>query len=99
VKSPGFFKPRETRTKAQSNYFYFYFIYFLWRKSVEKSPMKTYMVKRAFWKISKKKTKSPHFQEGKKKSFEAATFWGEKKQVLKSLRFVEDLGRFQTFFF
>jgi hypothetical protein len=28
------------------------------------------MVKRAFWKIFKKKTKSPHFQEGKKKSFE-----------------------------
>jgi hypothetical protein len=54
-KSLGFFKPRETHTKAQSSYFYFYFIYFLWRKSVEKSPMKTYMVKRAFWKISKKK--------------------------------------------
>jgi hypothetical protein len=45
------------------------------------------------------KTKSPHFQEGKKKSFEIATFWREKKQVLKSLRFVEDLGRFQAFFF
>jgi hypothetical protein len=29
--------------------------------------MKTYMVKRVFWKISKKKTKLPHFQEGKKK--------------------------------
>jgi hypothetical protein len=46
-----------------------------------------------------KKTKSPHFQEGKKNSFEITTFWGEKKQVLKSLRFVEDLGRFQVFFF
>jgi hypothetical protein len=32
------------------------------------------MVERAFWKISEKKTKSPHFQEGKKKSFEIATF-------------------------
>jgi hypothetical protein len=31
--------------------------------------MKTDMVKQAFWKISKKKTKSPHFQEGKKKEF------------------------------
>jgi len=26
VKSPGFFKPRETHTKAQSNFFIFYFI-------------------------------------------------------------------------
>jgi hypothetical protein len=41
----------------------------------------------------------PHFQEGKKKSFEITTFGGEKKQVLKSLKFVEDLGRFQAFFF
>jgi hypothetical protein len=39
--------------------------------------MKTYMVKRAFWKISPKKTKSPRFQEGKKKSFEIATKYFE----------------------
>jgi hypothetical protein len=32
------------------------------------------MVKQAFWKISKKKTKSPHFQDEKKNSFEIATF-------------------------
>jgi cytochrome bd-type quinol oxidase subunit 1 len=31
------------------------FIYFLWRKSVEKCPLKTYMVKWAFWKIFRKK--------------------------------------------
>ncbi len=79
VKSPGFFKLRGTHTKAQSSYFFFFYFYFLWQKSVEKSPMKTYMVKRAFWKFSKKKTKSPHVEEGKTKSFEIATFWGEKK--------------------
>ncbi len=39
------------------------------------------------------------FRRGKKKSFKIVTFWGRKKQVLKSLRFMEDLGRFQAFFF
>jgi len=78
----------ETHTqRRKAANFIFIFILFLWRKSVEKSPMKTYMVKRVFWKISKKKTKSWHFQEGKKKNFEIATFWGGKKQVLKSSRF------------
>ncbi len=79
VKSPSFFKPRETHTKAQSSYFYFYFIYFLWQKSVEKSPVKTYMVKRAFWKISEKNLNRHISRRGKKKSFEIATFWGERK--------------------
>jgi hypothetical protein len=61
--------PRETYIKVQSNYFYFYFYLFLLRKFAKKSPMKTYMVKRVFWKISKKKIKSRHFKEGKKKEF------------------------------
>jgi hypothetical protein len=30
--------------------------------------MKTYMVKGTFWKISKKRKKSPHFQEENKKT-------------------------------
>jgi hypothetical protein len=62
--------------------------------------MKTYMVKQAFWKISQIKTKSPHFQEGKKKGvLKSSHFEEEKKQVLKLLKFVEDLSRFQAFFF
>jgi hypothetical protein len=43
--------------------------------------MKTYMVKRAFWKIFKKNIKSPHFQEGKKKSFEIAEICGGFGQI------------------
>jgi hypothetical protein len=38
-------------------------------KSVEKSPMKTYMVKRAFWKISQKKNQIATFPGGGKKEF------------------------------
>jgi hypothetical protein len=37
------------------------------------------MVKRAFWKISKKKTKSPHFQEGKKRVLKSPHFEEKKK--------------------
>ncbi len=56
---------RHTQRRKAANFIFVLFI-FCDKKSVEKSPMKTYMVKRAFWKISKKKKKSPHFQEGKK---------------------------------
>jgi hypothetical protein len=38
VKSPGFFKPRETHTKAQSSYFYFYFYLFFVTKIRWKVP-------------------------------------------------------------
>ncbi len=69
MKSLDFFKPRETHTKAQSSYFIFIFFNFLWRKSVEKSPVKTYMVKWAFWKISKKKLNHHISKRGKKNRF------------------------------
>jgi hypothetical protein len=59
------------------------------------------MVKRAFWKISKKKKNlNRHIsRRGKKRVLKSPHFEEEKKQVLKSLRFVEDLSRFQAFFF
>jgi hypothetical protein len=48
--------------------------------------MSSIMKRELFGKFPKKKWKSPHFEE-------------EKTQVLKSPRFVEDLGRFLAFFF
>jgi hypothetical protein len=54
--------------------------------------MKTYTVKRAFWKISKKKLNRYISKRGKKRVLKLSHFEEEKKQVLKFLRFVEDLG-------
>jgi hypothetical protein len=42
--------------------------------------MKTYMVKRVFWKISKKKNQIATFPGGEKKSFEIVTFEEEKNR-------------------
>jgi hypothetical protein len=61
--------------------------------------MKTYMVKQAFWKISKKKLNRHIPRRGKKRVLKSSHIEEKKKQVLKSLRFVEDLARFQAFFF
>jgi hypothetical protein len=59
--------------------------------------MKTYMVKRAF---SKKKKLNRHIsRREKKRVLKSPHFEEKKKQALKSLKFVEDLGRFQAFFF
>ncbi len=89
---------RQTQRRKATNFIFILFIF------CDENPLKSPPWKHTWWsehfeKFPKKKTKSPHFQEGKKKSFEIATFWGEKKQVLKSLRFVKDLGRLQAFFF
>jgi hypothetical protein len=73
---------RHTQRHKAANLFFF-LIFFLWRKSVEKSPMKTYMVKRAFWKISKKKLNRHISRKGK-------------KRVLKSSHFEETLARHQN---
>jgi hypothetical protein len=59
--------------------------------------MKTYMVKRAFWKVSKKKTKSPHFQEGKKKSFEITTFLRRKKTGFEITEICGGFGQIPSF--
>jgi hypothetical protein len=67
MKFPQLLYYRENTHKGAKQLIYLFKKKILWQKSAEKSPMKTYMVKRAFWKISKKKTKLPHFQEGKKK--------------------------------
>ncbi len=88
---------RHTQRCKAANFIFILFIF------CDENPLKSPPWKHTWWsehfgKFPKKKTKLPHFQEGKKKSFEIVTFWGEKKQVLKSLRFVEDLGRFQAFF-
>ncbi len=84
MKSPGFFKPRKRHTQRRkvANFNLIYFIF------CDENPLKSPPWKHTWWsehfgKIWKKKTKSPHYQEGKKKSFEIATFWVEKKQVLK----------------
>jgi hypothetical protein len=39
MKSPDFFKPRETHTKAQNSFYLFIYLFYFF----EKSPMKTYM--------------------------------------------------------
>jgi hypothetical protein len=65
--NPPVFLNQEGHTQRRKTTILFIYLFILWRKSLEKSPMKTYMVKWAFWKFPKKKTKSPHFQEGKKK--------------------------------
>ncbi len=96
MKSPGFFKLylfRERHTQRHKAAYFYLFIF------CDENPLKSPLVKRAFWKISKKKPKSPHFQEGKKRVLKSSHFEEEKKQVLKSPRFVENLGKFQTFFF
>jgi hypothetical protein len=66
VKSLGFFK--HTQRHKAANFIFILFI-FCGENPLKSPPVKTYMVKRAFWKISKKKTKSPHFEE-KKNRFE-----------------------------
>jgi hypothetical protein len=48
AKSPGFFKPRATHKGAKQPFFFSFFLKILWRIFVEKSPMKTYVVKRVF---------------------------------------------------
>ncbi len=89
---------RHTQKRKAAN-FIFFFIYFDDENS-SKSPLwKHTWWSECFEKFPKKKTKSPHFQEANFFFFEIATFWGRKKQVLKSLKFVEDLGKFQAFFF
>jgi hypothetical protein len=40
VKSPDFFKPRKTHTKAQNNFYLFIYLFIF---VFEKSPIKTYM--------------------------------------------------------
>jgi hypothetical protein len=56
---PLYYQERHTQRRKAANLFILKKN--LWQKSVKKSPVKTYMVKQAFWKISKKKTKSRHF--------------------------------------
>ncbi len=88
---------RHTQTRKTANFIYL-FIYFCDENPLNSPPWKHTWWSEHFGKFSEKKTKSPHFQEGKKKSFEIATFWEEKNRCW-NRRFVEDLGRFQAFFF
>jgi hypothetical protein len=75
---------RHTQRCKAANFIFILFIYFCDENLLKSPPWKHTWWSEHFGKFSKKKTKSPHFQEGKKNSFEIATFWGEKKQVLKS---------------
>jgi hypothetical protein len=76
-------KERHTQRRKAANFIFILFIF------CDENPLKGPPWKHTWWsehfgKFSKKKTKSPRFQEGKNKSFEITTFWEEKKQVFKS---------------
>jgi hypothetical protein len=69
-------RERHTQRRKAANFIFYFFMV----KFVEKSPMKTYMVKRVFWKIFKTKIKSTYFQEGKKKGLKLPHFEKEKNR-------------------
>ncbi len=92
--SPPIFLNQERHTQRRKAAVFIFILFILWRKSVEKSPVKTYMVKRAYWKISKKKKLNRHiFRRGKKEfwnrhilrrkktGFEIAEIWGGFGQI------------------
>ncbi len=57
----------ERHTHKGAKQLFFFVKKILWRKSAEKSPMKTYMVKWTFWKVSKKKLNRDISRKEKKK--------------------------------
>jgi hypothetical protein len=89
---------RHTQRRKAANFIFILFIFF------DENPLKSPPWKRTWWsehfgKFSKKKLNRHISRRGKKRVLKSPHFEEKKKQVLKSLRFVEDLGRFQTFFF
>ncbi len=95
--SPPISLNQDKHTKAQSKLILFLFYLFFVTKIRWKVPHENIHGEASI--LGNFPKKNLNRQEGKKKSFEITTFWEEKKQVLKSLRFVEDLGKFQAFFF
>ncbi len=66
---------RHTQRRKAAN---FNLIYFIFERKIRwKVPHENIHGEASILENFQKKIKSPHFQEGKKKSFEIATFWGE----------------------
>ncbi len=98
MKFPQLFYHQETHTQRckVANFIYYYF--FCGKNMPKSPPWKYTWWSERFGKFPKKKL-NHDISRREKKSFEIVTFWRGKKQVLKSSRFVEDLGRFQAFSF
>jgi hypothetical protein len=88
---------RHTQRHKATNFIFILFI-FCDENLLRSPPWKHTWWSEHFGNFSKKKTKSPHFQEGKKRVLKSPHF-EKKKNRCWNRRFVEDLGRFQAFFF
>jgi hypothetical protein len=89
---------RHTQRRKAANFIFILFIYY------DENPLKSPPWKHTWWrehfgKFPKKKLNRHISRRGKKRVLKSSHFEEKKKQVLKSLRFVEDLARFQAFFF
>jgi hypothetical protein len=89
---------RHTQRRKAANYF-FIFLFFCDENPLKSPPWKHTWWSKHFVKFPKRKLNRHISRRGRKKVLKSSHFEEKKKQVLKSLRFVEDLGRFQAFFF
>jgi len=71
-----YYRERDTQRRKAANFIFIYLFFCGENPSKSPPPMKTYMVKGTFWKISKKKERNRHIfrRKTKKKGFEIAAF-------------------------
>jgi hypothetical protein len=89
---------RHTQRRKAANFNLIYFI-FCDENPLKRPPWKHTRWSEHFGKFPKKNLNCHISRRGKKRVLKSPHFEEKEKQVLKSLRFVEDLGRFQAFFF